>query len=178
MGTVTINLVARTIYGTYAAALLYWEEMLGATATAWTAATELTRNKSLVMACKLLDRQVYIDDANTFALRNAITAFQYASYELAGMFIVDPTLYDAVMSGKNIKRIAVDGGPEIEFFNPTLGISGRFPMAVQEYIGPYLGGSELSETSGSFSSGTDGTHTVLDDNVVGESNYDLNRSIP
>lgn len=161
MGTVTIGSTSYTIYGTRAAADEYWAAMLGQAATAWEDADDADADKALVSATRLLDRQSYVEEAETFALRDAIEnadgleVFQVACYELAGALLVDPTLLSTPTSGKNIKRVSAVEGTEVEFFAPTLGITGRFPTQVQELIGDYLAGAEIGSVSGSFSSGTD-----------------------
>lgn len=182
--TVTIGGNSYTIYGTKAASLVYWTGMLGPVADRW--ATTLTGtpaniDKALNMAGVLIDRQAWGDAAATVALRNAIPAFAQASYEMAGLLLIDPGLFTAIMSGKNIKRVSPGGGVEIEFFNPTLGITGRFPIEIQELIGEYLAGAEGGEFAGSWSSGTTSTTGGADSvfgNTINEGAYDLVKGLP
>jgi len=164
MGTVSINSNNFTIYGTSAAADIHWDGSIGDTATLWAASDDDTRAKGLVSATRLLDRQRYVDAAATFSLRDAITAFQTACYELAGMIIENPSLVTDATSGQNIKRVDAGGGVGVEFFSPTLGITGRFPTNIQELIGEYLAGAEGGEISGSYVSGTGESSTFGDTN--------------
>jgi hypothetical protein len=159
MGTLTIGSDTYEIYGSEAACAKYLNARLGALGTAWTNSSLTDRQKAQVMAHDLLERQSWIDSVSTFALRDAILDFQEAAYELTGSILADPTVYTAETSGKNIKKVEAAVGVSVEFFTPTLGISGRFPMAVQELIGEYLESSVTGTVSGSYSSGTSGQTT-------------------
>ncbi len=179
--TVTISANTYTIYGTRAAAVIYWAAMLGPVATAWAAASSGTIDKALRMAAVLIDRQDWLDDYDTVAERDAIQAFKTASYEMAGLFLVDPGLFTAITSGQNVKRVSAGGGVEVEFFNATLGITGRFPVEIQELIGQYLAGSNDGGIAGSWSSGTattDGGADSVFGDTINEGPYDISKGLP
>lgn len=158
--------------------------LLEPAATQWTAGDEDFRLKYLINATRLIDRKKYISIADTFAKRNALQdaegryPFRLVSYELAMMLISNPDLMTAVTTGSNVKRVAVDGGPSVTFFNPTLGISGQFDKNIMDLIGIYLSSSESGETSGSFSSGTDGTHVSVNADEPVAQTYDLIDGLP
>lgn len=178
-GTVTINATSHFVYGTRAAADVYWESSLGPYAVAWAAATGTaggTRDKALVQAARLIDRVVWIDEADTQAERDAIEAFELASYEIAAGLILDPTLFTSETSGKNVKAIYAGDGVGVQFFAPTLGITGRFPVQIQELIGLYLAGQGTGAVSGSYSSGTDASDSAGGD-TMGEGLFDLSRGL-
>lgn len=178
MGTVTIAGQSYEVYGTYAGAVTHWQAGLGAPALAWGDANEATRNKALVNAYRLLERQQWLSEFSTFALRDAVENIQEASYEIAGAILVDPTLLTSETSGKNIKSVGGAGVPTVEFFNPTLGISGRFPINIQELLTGYLAGESGGSVSGSFSSGTDGSQSSVAGTVPGYFSYGLVKSVP
>lgn len=163
---VVINGKNYTVYGTSQGALDYWNAGIGKTYDAWVKASPTKRLSGQVNAARLLDRQLYVDAANSFAARDSILAFQTASYELAGTLILNPDLFEQITSGSNVKKIDAGGGVAVEFFNPTLGITGRFPVNVQELIGVYLSGSASGATSGSSASGTSATPLEYDYSIT------------
>lgn len=171
-GTVTINATIHTIYGTRAAADIYWESMIGPTADAW-AANVAKRDKALVMAGRLLDRIQWISIADTFEERDALQVFQYAAYEIAAGLMIDPGLFTSSTSGKNIKAVYSGDGVGVQFFLPTLGITGRFPTQIQELIGAYLAGNARSTYGGSYATGTSSGSSV-GGTVAGEQLFGLN----
>lgn len=173
MGSLTINTDTYEIYGSEAACAKYLGARLGAIGTTWANATVTDRQKAQVMAHDLLERQRWVDDYSTFAARDAEEDFQNAAYELTGAILADPTVYTAETSGKNIKKVEAAVGVSVEFFLPTLGISGRFPMAVQELIGQYLASASQGSISGSFASGT--TDQTTDTFDIGR--FDITKGI-
>lgn len=160
--TVTINTRDYTIYGSFDDAEGYWNGLLGVNADRWRDSDLPTKQRALVQAGLLLDRLTYVDAAATFVLRDALSAFPKACYEIAGSLIVDPTVFSSITSGSNVRKVQSAGGDTIEFFNPTLGITGRFPVNIQELIGPYIQGSSGGVSSGSFATGTDATPLEYD----------------
>ena len=154
MGSVIIGGEEYEVYGSQAAAIIYWNGRMGPLAAAFKAKEGMDEQmQALVMAHDLLERQDYIATAATFALRDAIQAFQDASYQLAAMVLADTSVYTQETSGKNIKKIEADVGVSVEFFKPTLGITGRFQVNVQELIGEYLQTTTPGSVSGSYASG-------------------------
>jgi len=154
MGSVTVGGQTFTIYGTLAGAQTFYLVEMGATKAKWDAADADGKAVALAKATRLLDRQKYVDEAATQTLRLGIALFETANYALAGMLMVDSTLDTQITSGSNVKR-AKSGDDEVEFFEPTLYINGRFPINIMELIGDYLSSSDSGDdTSGSFASGT------------------------
>lgn len=203
MGTVTISGNTYQIYGTDTGGLssadAYWAAALGTGATSWAAATQATKDAALVQATRLLDRQSWkgspvgtpqidvvlqwprtgVTDRSGAAVSSLSVPDQVvkACYELAGAILVDPTLATTEMSGKNIKRASPGGGVSVEYFVPTLGISGRFPVQVQELVGQFLDSSTASAyVSGSAASGADGT-AVSQFSDGGAADFDINRGL-
>lgn len=171
MGTVTIAATPYTIYGTSALAATYWAgRLIGPLSTAWTAASVDQKASAQVMAYDILERQTYIEGADTFAERDVIQAFRDASYQLAAMMLADSATYTQETSGKNVKKVEAAVGLSVEFFAPTLGITGRFPTNIQELIGQYLAGT--GSVSGSYASGT--TDQV---SAFGSDTYGINKGI-
>lgn len=151
-----------SVYGTFAASSTYWAGLLGPAATRWnaTATTNDDRKRALNQATLLIDRQQYVADADSRGKRDAIAVFAQVCYEIAGALLLDPSLWTQISSGSNVKKVSPGGGVDVEFFNPTLWISGRFPIQIQELIGPYLLGEAGVGVSGSFSSGTTSSEQV------------------
>lgn len=185
MGSVVIGGDTFQIYGTSAGADSYWRAELSAV---WSTATPDQKASALVNATRLLDRMNWkgapvgvpqidvvlqwprtgVTDRDGAAVSSAAVPDQVikATYELARMLRTNPALMTDVTSGKNIKRVQA-GPTEVEFFNPTLGISGRFPQNITELIGQFLDGSSGGAVSGSASYGTDGTTTSAFDDSAG-----------
>lgn len=178
MSTITIDGDDYIIYDDLILANKYNKLALGTRGQLWKDADDDKKGTYLVNARMLIDRQSYIGSAATFDLRNAIEVFREASYEIATMLMANPDIMTQVTSGSNIKRVAVDGGPSVTYFNPTLGISGKFDQNIMDLIGAYLASNATSGTSGSFSSGTDGTHTSIDQGVPEPSITDLTQGLP
>lgn len=159
MGTVTINSVTYTIYGTLAGA----EERLDAVlhATNWAAATTTNKSKALYTATQFLERQTWAGeptaDGQALAWPRTGVTDRYgnevddatipadviaACYELAEILLGDATAsQEATSAADNIKRIKA-GSVEVEKWKPVAG--GRFPTIVQELVGQYLAGSTAS----------------------------------
>jgi hypothetical protein len=143
--TVTITGVSPdpTIYGTLAEAVAYITAMYGDQYTAWLALSSDNRNRTLVAAARYLDRQVWIDDYDTFAKRDALAAFKTASYELAALIADDPSVISVTDQGSNIARVYA-GGAGVDYFNPTSASDGSAPVlppVIQQLLGAYLAGS-------------------------------------
>lgn len=189
--TITIGETEHTIYGSLEDADEHWASTLGGEADAWQASIDADaaaleedppetppekRKKALVMARRLIDRITWIDSADTFEERDAIENFQLASYEMAGLMLVNPKFYQAETSGKNIKAIYAGDGVGVQFWAPTLGITGRFPVQIQELIGQYLGSASTESISGSWSSGTTAQDSA-GGTTSGEGLFDLSQGL-
>lgn len=177
MEDVTVGSDTYSVYGTLAAANSYWNGRLGSVADAWSAATSDKRKRGLNSASLLIDRQQYIEDADTRGERDAITEIVQASYEIAGQLVLDPEFFNKLSSGNNVKRVSPGGGVEVEFFVSTQETAALFPPNIQDLIGPYLLGQTSIGVSGSFSSGTstcDETHFGTDSE---DSPFGVNRPI-
>lgn len=140
---VTIGTATATIYGTFVAATDYLSTMFGDSYTAWTDLEEADQKRTLVAATRYLDRQAWTDDYDTFAERDALEAFQLASYELAALVAEDPAVIAVTDAGSNIKGVGA-GGAFVDYFNPTstqFGSATKLPPILQDLIGQYLASS-------------------------------------
>lgn len=135
-----------TYYGTMAAALLYVADSVTPAAAAFAVATLARREAALVSAARLLDRQIWQDAVNTFALRDAIPAFGQAGYELGVLLLAKPGLFDAVTADVNVQSVTA-GPVGVTFFKPTQ--VGRLPKAVIELVGSYLSSAAAAIGGGS-----------------------------
>jgi hypothetical protein len=132
------------IYGTLAAAKTYIATKYGDTYAAWRAlnANDDDRERTLITATAFIDSQVWDADHDTFAERDALAAFQNASYELAVMILADPTVIAQQDQGSNIKT-AYASGAGVEFFNSTTQGAALLPPILMRMIGQYLSGTAL-----------------------------------
>lgn len=128
-----------TIYGDLAAAKAYIATKYGETYAAWRALAgdDDDRKRTLATAAALLDAQVWQDDYDTFAERDAVTAFRNASYELAVAILADSSLVQAADQGSNIKSVAA-GGASVEYFNSTTQNAAPLPAVAMRLVGQYL----------------------------------------
>ncbi len=199
MTIITIDAHDYAVYASNAQGDLYWNVMLGKVADAWTAATDLKQNKSLINATRLIDRVAWQGTPVGTPLIDVVlqwprSGVRYATgeavdesaapqqivtacIEIAGALLVNPSLFTQGTSGSNVKRVSPGGGVEVEFFNPTLDIFGRFPIEIQELIGQFLAGYSDGSISGSFSSGTSATQDSAFGNISNRGNYRLNRGL-
>jgi hypothetical protein len=168
VGTVTISGQVFDIYGTQAAAKVYFSAALSG--AAFLGAADLTQKKALVSSTRMIDRQSWAgqktspaqpldfprtglvdEDGLPVSSATVPLAVEEASYELASALISDPTLETAPASGSNVRRLrtrdkvdVIEQEVETEYFRPTLLVFGRFPTVVQELLRPFLGGSASS----------------------------------
>lgn len=169
---VTIGTATATIYGTYDDAVDYVSTSFGDAYTTWTGLDVDDRKRTLVAAARYLDRQAWSTDYDTFAERDAVEAFQLASYEFAAMVADDASVLTVADSGSNIKSVGA-GGAYVENFNPSsqlLGNATKLPPILQALLGAYLATSETLASLGG--SGEDGDcHDPFNDC----SDYERNR---
>ena len=130
-------------------------------ADTWRDASNTNKDRSLVTAYRMLDRQVWrgeqtqpgvqtqdwprtglTDPEGTEVDDSAVPQFIIdAQCELALSLLSDPAVQTNEDTGSNIKRLGA-GSAQIEFFRGTDGP--RFPTIVNELLGFYLAGGELS----------------------------------
>lgn len=194
MGTITINGTTFNIFGEFntddagppvvQAAMNYFKASLNI--TPWSTASGTDKQRALIMATRLLDKQnwigtVTVEGQNLSWPRTGVKTKEgvtvvstetppgiyLGTYELAAALLGDSALQDAVNAGSNTKRKRTRekvGDLETEldttFFVPTASgrsVFGRFPTLVQEYIRPFLPAIDL----GTLLSGTDITSAEL-----------------
>lgn len=143
MATVFVGSNEYTAYATDAEALEYLAASLTEQATAFAAATPDTRAKGLIEATRVLDRQTWKSDYDTFAEREVVTDIVNASIELAALLVNGDTdsLSNASVNSGQQKRLKA-GSVEIDNYkvlSSDPGARNRFPLQVQELLKPYLG---------------------------------------
>lgn len=170
MGTVTINSVPYTIYGTLAGAAEYLNATTHANA-AWTAASTDNKARALVTATRQLDRQSWqgskvADDQALAWPREDVTDRNgdevddseipddliLASYELAYVVLSAPASQNTADTSSNIAEVYAKGAGA-RFFRPTEGT--RFPVIIDELIGQYLAGAAAFAYALPVAGGTD-----------------------
>jgi hypothetical protein len=140
---------SETIHGTFAAAKAYIAMMYGDTYDAWTAlSTDDKKKRTLAAAVRYLNAQAWSDDYDTFAERDAVTAFATAQYELAAMIANDASVMSAIDAGSNIQSVSA-GSASVSYFAPTSAGKGatKLPTIVHRLIGSYLAASSASSVT-------------------------------
>lgn len=141
---------AGTIYGTYAAAVIYIDGQFGDAYRAWEALDVADRKRALLGATRYLDRQVWGDDYDTFAARDAIEAFQLACYELAALAAEDASVLGATDQSSNISSVGA-GGASVTYFNPTSvesGSASKLPPILMQLLADYMGAADVVVVGG------------------------------
>lgn len=142
-------------------------------ATTWSAASDDTKERTLITATRILDRQEWADDYNTFELRLADENVVAAAIELAfGLAAGSDVETNANQQTKEITSMKA-GSVSIEFGGSgsvaAFGPPSRWPLPIQEKLRGKLASSAGSTLgSGGISSGTDGCS-------VNENNFGLTR---
>lgn len=141
----------------------YFASRLGA--DAWTDASTDEKKQALVSATRMIDRQRWAGTStsgtfpySTLAWPRSGVTDKYGdsvsatglpadiitgTEELALALLEDESAQDTASAGTNTKRVKA-GQVEVEFFKPTLGQLGRFPLIVQELLGQFLAGANSS----------------------------------
>lgn len=150
--TINIGGVSFEIYGTFTAAKNYASIMHGANYAAWSAASDLIKQKTLVNARRYIDSFEWSDASDTFAERDALTAFVDASYELAVMILEDSTMTQNADASSNIASLGA-GSAQVSFFAPTsiqAGTATKLPPLIDRLIGQYLASEAALEAIAGF----------------------------
>jgi hypothetical protein len=149
MESITIGSSTFAVYANVAAADAYAAG--AAHADAWRALTDAdAKGRYLVTATRVLDRQSWLEAYNTQALRFAEENIISGCIELA-LALADGSEAQNATTTQTIKSLKA-GPTTIEYFRGAE-LELRFPLIVQELIGRYLAGADVS--IGGFSSGTD-----------------------
>lgn len=167
MGSVVINAVTYTIYGTHtgaASATEYLNASISQAAKAWAALEADDEKRTLVSATRVLDEQVWAGQKTnpaqaqqwprTGVFRKDGTAVDSASvpqeiidgsYELAAALAQDASLLNQSDGSSNISSLSTLGGTSLSFFRRQQ--TGRFPVAVQDLVGQFLPGAASASAS-------------------------------
>ena len=124
-----------TIYGTLEGARVY----LGMERDEWDLAadSDITTDmkRALVKALRFLDRLAWGTDYSSFALRDAVTAIQNASYELAALVYDDDTVLEDAGSAEAVTSVSA-GGDAVSY---AVGVKRpAVPGVALSLISPYL----------------------------------------
>lgn len=178
--TVTIDSTNYNVYVVVADA----DDYLGASlyATDWTGATTDNKSRALVMATRLIDRQVWDgsqtdsdneqdwprsgltdDNGNTIDSATIPQFVKDATAELALSLLGDQDV--ETFDTTEVKRVAA-GSAQVEFFRGEGDFTKRFPTTVQELLGPYLAAAN--------SSGLIPYASGVDEDTIVDINSDLN----
>lgn len=191
MGTVTISGNTFNVYGDQTSATNYLSASLSKQAVSWAVATTTVQAQAMVMAARMLDRMTWQGVVNGGPLQwpraNVVDKYGVAvnastipndiingSYELAAQLVNDPSLQDQINNTFNIQSFS-DGPTSVTYFGRQT--AGRFPVVVQELIGPYLArmanpGGAIPTDTGGASAADDSTSASQFKNVDG---YGLTR---
>ena len=165
MATISIDSVDYDSYGTVADADAYLN--VASHATAWQALTSSTadvktKGMALITATRLLDRQQWKDDYDTFAERAVVENIVSACYELANLIISGEDVQTKQNTAQTIQTLKAEGAM-ITYFRGAEGYPLRFPLTVMELISEYLKSDLASSVIGISVSGVDGTSATEND---------------
>lgn len=182
MSTVTIGTDSYEVYGTLAGAKKYLGVALSEAAAAWNALVDDdAKEKTMVNATRLLDRQIWKGTAvGTPAFdvvlqwpragatdRNGVVvdestvpvAIEQATYELAALIALDPTVYTAASTGSNIQSLRA-GPVGITYFRATNGT--RLPSVLMDLIGQFMG-SDAADSAAPIAYGVSDTSAFINE---------------
>jgi hypothetical protein len=141
-------------------------------AATWIASSDEVQERTLITATRIFDRQVWLDDFNTYDLRVADNNVVNAAIELAFAIAAGSDVETNDDQGtKDISRLRA-GSVEIEYVVgggsiASFDVPSRWPLPVQEKLRGRIG-ADTSGFGGAISSGTDGCS-------VTNNNFGLNR---
>jgi hypothetical protein len=170
MGSVTVDGNAYDVYGDLADATLYLAGGVTPGAVAWRALSSNEKQRRILAARILLDRQPWAGDAVNGPLpalqwpRTGVTYADgtpvssatvpqevvWAEYELAAVMAASGDAYGALNSGSNIERVKA-GPVEVEFFTGTNGQATPLPKVAWDYVGQFMasaGAAAVGKVSG------------------------------
>jgi len=122
-------------------------------AAAWRAADDITKQRALITATRILDRQSWKSDLDQ-ASRALLEPIVHATAELAAQLVAGYDAANRQHTGQAVRRQKA-GSVEIEYFRGAEGSPLRLPLPVWELIKPYLAGASAA-LGGSIAYGTDG----------------------
>ncbi len=172
--TVTISSNTYNVYVDQATCAAYLAASLSVPAVGWSAAPSTQQAQAMVMAARMFDRQTWqgtqvpgsplqwprtnvVDKFGNAVPSSSIPQDIINGFcELAAQLFSDPALQDQLSSRWNIQSF--NGGPAtVTYFHPQQG--DRFPMVVQELVGPYF--ANVIDQGGAL--GTDSTQATATD---------------
>lgn len=133
----------------------------------WTAATDDEKAQALVTATRLLDRQRWKDEYDTFEERVEVEKIVWASIELALALLDGTAVQTDANTSQKIESLRA-GSVAISYFRGAEGSVKRFPLIVHELIRDYLIGSSLALS---------GVATGVDGETITDQDFSLTRPI-
>lgn len=154
-----------TIYGTFNGAIAYMQTHFGSAYSTFLGLSADDQKRALISAAAFLDRLAWTAAADTFAERDAITAFVDASYELGALLAEDDTALASAQQGSDVQSVS-DGGVSVTFRDTRArrGSGSVLPSVVTQLVGKYLVtgvapdvklGSQSSDATNPFSDDED-----------------------
>ena len=193
VATITISSVDYYVYGLTADAVGDADDYMAARlgSTAWTSATTLQKQQSLISAARWMDRVLNFSgtktsysqplqwprdgaDCNGEAITDGTIPdnVALAEFELALVLLGDNSAQDQYGQGSNIKRVGA-GSASVEFFTPTIDSSRdtRLPPVPMDLLKCVLqgAGDGLSLAGGAIAYGTSSSDDCCD---LTESHFD------
>lgn len=158
MAYVLIDSAVFTTYADISDADLYLKGAYHA--TNWRALVDDdTKSRALVTATRILDRQRWKDDYDTFAERILVQNIIDASIELANYIVDGVDVQNDQNISQKIQQLKA-GSVSITYFRGAEGASLRFPLIIFELLRDYLAGG--GATISGIATGVD-TETITDD---------------
>ncbi len=178
MGTVAIQGTTFEIYATFDEANDYFKAH--ANGAAWFAASFDLQLQALVTCSRSFDRQSWVGAATDPVTPQPLAWPRTGVTDRNGQAVLDSIIPQDILNGfwewvldttqditttelvpgTNVKATrardkvdVIESEAETQFFRPTIGQTARFPVAVQEWIQPFLAGA--GDATLSFASGTD-----------------------
>jgi hypothetical protein len=123
----------------------------------WTIADNNLRKKAIITAYRLVDRERYTGEKTspsqatlfprTNITRDAVSVASgtpdeivYGQFELALSLLKDADVLEKNSTFGNISSVSA-GSASVQFFYPPTGSINRFPLQVQNLLGPYFAGN-------------------------------------
>lgn len=150
--TVIIDSIEFPVYADLETATAYAVGSLNA--TEWTALDDDAKKVALVSATRVLDRQRWRSDCDTFEKRLEKQNIVDASVEIAFALAAGSDLQDAQNQSQKIEMLRA-GSVQLRFFRGADGKPLRFPLIIQELIRDCLASAGGKLARGSVAFGTD-----------------------
>lgn len=155
MASVTINGTEYVTYATVAKADAYLAASISN--DVWSAATTDQKAIYLVESARVLDRQTWKPDFDTFQKRSTVEGIVNGSIEIAALLASGESDFMANATTSSSVRSLTAGSASISYFKDFSSSSVvRFPLRIMELLGKYLSSNATPNgVGGAFVSGVD-----------------------